>query len=88
MLPPSLRHLGRVALLAAAYVVVAMIGLTFAIPPGNATAVWPASGVALAAVVLSGNPPLAWSLAGRAPGQQHDVSLPGRRSGDRDRKHP
>jgi len=52
---PSGRHVVRIALLAAAYLVVAVVGLTFAIPPGNATAVWPASGVALAALVLSGS---------------------------------
>ena len=55
MLPPTARHLAQIALLAAAYLGVAIVGLTFAIPPGNATAVWPASGVALAAVVLLGN---------------------------------
>ena len=54
MLPPSGRHLVQISLLAAAYLAVAMIGLRFAIPPGNATAVWPASGVALAAVLVLG----------------------------------
>ncbi len=54
MLPPSVRYLGRVALLTAAYVAVAIFGLRFAIPPGNATALWPASGVAVAAVLLTG----------------------------------
>jgi sigma-B regulation protein RsbU (phosphoserine phosphatase) len=54
MLPTSVRHLVRSALLAAAYLAVALVGLTFAIPPGNATAVWPASGVALAAVMVLG----------------------------------
>jgi PAS domain S-box-containing protein len=41
--------------LAAAYLIAAKVGLLFAIPPGNATAVWPASGIALAALVLWGN---------------------------------
>ena len=54
MLPPSVRYLVQVTLLAAAYLAAAMIGLAFAIPPGNATAVWPASGIALAAVLLLG----------------------------------
>ena len=54
MLPPPVRYMVQVALLAAAYLAVALIGLTFAIPPGNATAVWPASGVALAAVLVLG----------------------------------
>jgi len=56
MLPSSVRHLAQAALLAAAYLAVALIGLTFAIPPGNATAVWPASGLALAALLLLGTP--------------------------------
>jgi PAS domain S-box-containing protein len=55
-LPPPVRYVVHVALLAAAYLAVALIGLRFAIPPGNATAVWPASGVALAAVLLLGAP--------------------------------
>lgn len=42
------------ALLAAVYFGIAKFGLAFAIPPGNATAVWPASGLALAAVILFG----------------------------------
>ena len=50
----SVRYLVQVILLAAAYLAVAMFGLAFAIPPGNATAVWPTSGMALAAVLLLG----------------------------------
>jgi PAS domain S-box-containing protein len=42
------------ALLAAAYVVAAKLSLIFAIPPGYATAVWPPSGIALAAVLIVG----------------------------------
>lgn len=41
-------------LLAAIYFGIAKFGLAFAIPPGNATAVWPASGLALAAIILFG----------------------------------
>ena len=54
MLSRSVRYLVRVILLAAAYLAAAWIGLAFAIPPGNATAVWPASGIALAAMLLLG----------------------------------
>ena len=54
MLSRSVRYLLQVILLAAAYLAAAWIGLAFAIPPGNATAVWPASGIALAAVLLLG----------------------------------
>ncbi|MGE5357487.1 MAG: SpoIIE family protein phosphatase [Bacteroidales bacterium] len=54
MLPSSVRYSLEVTLLAGVYLAVALVGLAFAIPPGNATAVWPASGVALAAVMLRG----------------------------------
>jgi PAS domain S-box-containing protein len=54
MLSRSVRYLVRVILLAAAYLGAAWIGLAFAIPPGIATAVWPASGIALAAMLLLG----------------------------------
>lgn len=48
------RSLVQITCLAAVYFTVARIGLLFAIPPGNATAVWPTSGIALAAVLLLG----------------------------------
>jgi signal transduction histidine kinase/CHASE1-domain containing sensor protein len=41
-------------MLAATYVVSARLGLWLAIPPGYATAVWPASGLALAGVLIGG----------------------------------
>jgi PAS domain S-box-containing protein len=41
--------------LAACYFGAAWLGLTFAIPPGNATVVWPASGLAVGAVYLLGD---------------------------------
>ena len=44
----------RVALLAAAYFAAAKLSLLLAIPPGYATAVWPPSGIALAAILLLG----------------------------------
>jgi PAS domain S-box-containing protein len=50
----SLYVLGMTALLAGGYFVTAEAGLLFAIPPGNATAVWPPSGIALAALILLG----------------------------------
>jgi PAS domain S-box-containing protein len=43
-----------ILLVAAAYAVSGKLGLLLAIPPGYATAVWPASGVALAGVLLWG----------------------------------
>jgi signal transduction histidine kinase len=43
-----------VPLLAVAYFAAAKASLAFAIPPGYATAVWPPSGIALAAVLLFG----------------------------------
>lgn len=39
----------------AAYYIAGRLGLLLAIPPGYATAVWPPSGIALAAVLLAGN---------------------------------
>ncbi len=44
----------QVALLASVYVGVAKASLLLAIPPGYATAVWPPSGIALAALLLFG----------------------------------
>ncbi len=40
--------------LVVAYYVTARIGLAFAIPPGNATAVWPASGIAVGTLIIFG----------------------------------
>src|SRR5882762_11494231 len=48
-------YLARVVLLAAAYFSAAKLALLVAIPPGYATAVWPPSGIALAALLLWGN---------------------------------
>ncbi len=48
------RVLLEVVGLAACYLVGAFVGLKFAIPPGNATAIWPPSGIALAGVLLLG----------------------------------
>lgn len=46
--------LGRIAVLATVYVVAANLALLLAIPPGYATAIWPPSGIALAALLLYG----------------------------------
>ncbi len=51
-------HLVRVALLAVTYFCVAKLSLLTAIPPGYATALWPPSGIALAALILLG--PRVW----------------------------
>jgi len=40
--------------LAAAYLVAGRLALLLAIPPGYATAVWPAAGIALAAMIIFG----------------------------------
>ena len=50
----SLRYAATIGLLAVGYTVLAKAGLVFAIPPGNATAVWPAAGLAVAALLLLG----------------------------------
>jgi len=48
----------RIVILAAGYSLTGIVGLSLAIPPGYATAVWPPSGIALAALLLWGPP--AW----------------------------
>ena len=50
----SLAVLARIAAVAAGYYLCGRLGLLLAIPPGYATAVWPPSGIALAAVLLWG----------------------------------
>ncbi|MEL7708956.1 CHASE domain-containing protein [Citromicrobium bathyomarinum] len=50
----SVRWLREVAILAAAYFVAGYIGLQLAVPPGYATIIWPASGVALCGLLLRG----------------------------------
>ena len=49
-----LRWLLDAMLLAVCYFMAGYIGLSLAVPPGYATLVWPASGVALAALLLRG----------------------------------
>jgi integral membrane sensor domain MASE1 len=52
-LPPWLQYLLLLLSLTALYVVTARLGLSVALPPGDkATAVWPPSGIALAALLL------------------------------------
>ena len=48
----------KVVILAAGYSLTGIVGLSLAIPPGYATAVWPPSGIALAAILLWG--PRVW----------------------------
>lgn len=49
------RDLAVIAILALAYYGSARLGQILAIPPGNVTAIWPPSGIALAAVLLFGS---------------------------------
>lgn len=51
----GLSLLVSIFLLALAYFITGRLGLLLAIPPGYATAVWPASGIALAALLLYGS---------------------------------
>src|SRR5215210_4732174 len=51
---PWLSYAVRVAALALAYLIVAKFGLLFAFVQGNVSPVWPASGLALAALFLFG----------------------------------
>ena len=50
----ALPQWARLVLLALGYFAAAKASLLFAIPPGYATAIWPPSGIALAAVLLLG----------------------------------
>jgi two-component system NtrC family sensor kinase len=47
-------NLVAICLLTLVYYSTAYVGLAFAIPPGNATAVWPPSGIALSALIIFG----------------------------------
>lgn len=62
------KQLARVLVMAAVYYVAAKLALLLAIPPGYATAVWPAAGLALAGVLLFGY--------GAWPGILLDLNLP------------
>src|SRR5690242_5676378 len=44
----------RVALLAALYVITGKLGLLLAVPPGYATIIWPASGIAIGMLIMHG----------------------------------
>jgi len=50
-----LSYVGLISVVAALYFAAAKLSLMLAIPPGYATAVWPPSGLALAAILLAGN---------------------------------
>ena len=47
-------NLGKVALLAALYILTGKLGLLLAVPPGYATIIWPASGIALGMLLVHG----------------------------------
>src|SRR5438045_803747 len=51
----TIRLLGCIAVIAAIYFVTGKLALFLAIPPGYATAVWPAAGLALGCLLLFGN---------------------------------
>ena len=51
---PFRNWIGKVLVLAAAYYVAARLALLLAIPPGYATAIWPAAGIALGGLLLLG----------------------------------
>jgi PAS domain S-box-containing protein len=53
--PPNLLLLGKIFLLALAYVVSGRLALLLAIPPGFVTAIFPPLGISLAALLLWGN---------------------------------
>jgi PAS domain S-box-containing protein len=53
-LPGTGREVAQTIAIAVAYFVTARLSLSLAIPPGYATAVWPAAGIALASVLIAG----------------------------------
>ncbi|MGE5816858.1 MAG: CHASE domain-containing protein [Deltaproteobacteria bacterium] len=53
-IPGWAKRLGKLTAIAATYYIVGKLGLLLAISPGFATAVWPASGIALAGTLLFG----------------------------------
>jgi diguanylate cyclase (GGDEF)-like protein/PAS domain S-box-containing protein len=53
-LSPGQRDVLAIAVMAVAYFLSGRLGLLLAVPPGYATAVWPASGIALAGVLVYG----------------------------------
>lgn len=74
-------YLGQLLIVAAGYIVAGRLGLLLALPPGYAAPVWPAAGLALAALLLGGprlwpgvflgslivNLPASWDPAASAP---------------------
>src|SRR2546429_9000180 len=50
-----LSYIGLISVVAVLYFAAAKLSLVLAAPPGYAAAVWPPSGLALAAVLLAGN---------------------------------
>lgn len=51
----SVDYLAKIMILAVAYYITGRLGIVLAVPPGFATAIWPASGIALAAMLIWGN---------------------------------
>jgi integral membrane sensor domain MASE1 len=47
-------YAGKLLLFASIYYLTGRLGLLLTIPPGQATAIWPASGIALAGILLLG----------------------------------
>jgi len=53
---PVIRQLTKILVVAALYYLTARLGFLMALPPGNVTALWPPSGLALAAMLVWGWP--------------------------------
>ncbi|MEO8565125.1 MAG: MASE1 domain-containing protein, partial [Betaproteobacteria bacterium] len=70
-------YVAQVGVFTALYFVVAKLSLLLAIPPGYATAVWPPSGLAVAAILLAGNRlwPGVWLGAALANLAVHDSGM-------------
>lgn len=51
---PAARYIGKILLLALLYMISGKLGLMLAVPPGYATVIWPASGIAIGMLLVNG----------------------------------
>ncbi len=70
--PPTQRWIAWTLLVAVGYILAGRMGQLLAFPPNYATAIWPPSGIALAAVLLIGRSRLAGCLSWRLGRQRLD----------------
>ena len=79
--------IGQIAGLAAIYFLTGKLGLQLAFVHRSATAVWPPTGIAIAALLLLGRRLWPGPLAGGVSGQHHHHAVPRGDDRHRHRKH-